>query len=107
FTGAYLFAGVTYNSEDGTVIVAVLDCAGHAIEGAKITADPAPAKIVYADADGLPSTSQTSTGGRGLVYLMGANPGTITVSGTSEGRALKPTSFKARANVLTVSFMHP
>lgn len=102
-----LVFGTSYDAQKGLVAVLVLDCDNTPIEGATVTLDPPGEKVLYADGSGFPSPLQLQTSRAGAVFGWNMPVGTIQISGSVGGRALKAHSFKTHQGEISLTLLTP
>ncbi len=104
------YFGSSWDNTKSVAVVLAVDCNGTIAQGAQITISPAPASVVYADADGLPDHSLTQTSASGVVYVwnipIGASK-TATVSGTVGSMALRTHPFGVHPGEISLTLIRP
>lgn len=82
----YGASGVTRDGALGTFVVNVQDCQENPVANAQLSATPAPERVVYADAQGVPMPTQVMTSAAGSALLLNAavSPSTA-VQATRQG----------------------
>lgn len=89
----------------GVIALEVADGSRTPIQGATVTSDPAAPVYCY-DSGAFPNASATATDTDGLAYMFNIT-GDVTVSASSTGTTLKPTTVKARGGALTTTLIQP
>jgi hypothetical protein len=75
------------------------------VADATVDAAPKPgtAKVVYADANGVPDRTGGKTLGNGRAFIFGLADGAATISATKTGVTFKPTTIKVHAGALVTT----
>lgn len=100
-------SGTSQDPAKGFVGLVVQNAAGTAVQGATVTITPAgTARVLYA-ANGVPSSTATSTDASGTVFIANTNVGDVTVDAAMGATAFHEHTFNARAGVITTTVIEP
>jgi hypothetical protein len=102
-----LVAGVTQVEGNGVIMVIVADCDEEPVGGATISLSPSVGDIRYGDANGLPSSSLTSTGAQGIAFIFNVPPGDYVVDAERDGVSLREHPVAAFADAATTTIVVP
>lgn len=103
----YFSGQVEQDPEKGVILGVVVDCAAVAVEGASVTTDPAAGDVVYADDDGLPDTSRTTTAGQGIVFLFNVPAGDVVINAERGGESFQEHTVKTVPGENTATVILP
>lgn len=98
-------AGVDQDPDNGLIGVQVLNASSQPAAGVMVSSTPA-GDVRY-NANGLPSSSATSTSTDGIGYIFNVAPGDATVSASGGGLTFPSHTVEVRAGVVTTTLIHP
>ena len=99
--------GAVHTPGNGVITVRVLDCDGVPIEGATVTTTPSADRIVYRDANGLPSRTAAATAADGLALLFDLSPGDYVVDAEIAATSLREHSVSVAGDEVVATDVVP
>jgi hypothetical protein len=100
------FAQQMIDPGKGHLIVALLDCDGALVEGARVTTAPA-GDLVYLSDSGVPVAGRTTTSTQGVAVVFNLPPGPVTVDARRGGVDLRTNGVEVHADSLTATLLVP